>query len=224
MHDLVNAIEALTAATRTLAANAKPQRGLPSGVYALLGAIVGFLLSALHTWWRDNRHRAGEKRLLAGALAAELRGFLALFSEIEPPGKPVDAEGGPIITWAVGQSYTPVFDASGSRLFLPDKELLEAASVSYFKLKRALDNLAMSERLTEYTVTMGKQHDKDAVSPEKLDEMAKKGVFQSPDTYGAMAKRASDVAIETARRAVKAINEVLPKLHDLAERKGRHVQ
>jgi len=63
-------------------------------VNTLSGVILGFLLSFLGMWWRDRRHTGAEKRLLAGALASELRGF----QEVCP------REENAVRTWAVAQS------------------------------------------------------------------------------------------------------------------------
>ena len=148
---------------------------------------------------RESRQRENDKRLLAGALAAELRGFVALWNEIEPPEKLAE---GIIITWGVQQSYSSVFDSSGNRLFLLGKNLLEEVSVSYFKLKRALDNLSVSQRITEYVQTFGRQAG-------SMHQAA----------FGKMALRGSEEAVKTGRSAVKKIEELLPKLEAIADSK-----
>ena len=162
------------------------------------GLLIGIAVSEALAWVRGNRSRQEEKRLLAGALAAELRGFLALWKEIEPPGKPAT---GIIITWAAEQSYSSVFDTAGPRLFLLGPQLITAVSVCYFRLKRALDNLRVSERITEYVSTFGRQAG--SIHAEAL---------------GKTALKASEGAVETGRRAVSAIEELLPKLDIIAGR------
>jgi hypothetical protein len=175
---------------------------LTSGLIGVGGLLLGIAVSEMLAWVRGNRSRQEEKRLLAGALAAELKGFLALWSEIEPPGQPAT---GIIITWAVEQSYSSVFDTAGPRLFILGPQLITEVSVSYFKLKRALDNLRMSQRITEYVSTFGRQ-----LAFPRLDQHA-----------GQIALKASEGAIETGRRAVGAIEELLPKLDAVADGRER---
>lgn len=148
---------------------------------------------------REDRERENDKRLLAGALAAELRGFLVLWDEIEPPEQPAE---GIIITWAVEQSYTVIFDTAGPRLFLLGPELIRQTTAAYARMKRGLDNLRLSARLTEWASTSGRQagtiHEK---------------------RIGRMTLDASEGAVKTARRAVEVIREVLPKLDAIADPK-----
>ena len=199
-------LEALAHAVDALARNAAALKASPGylpylgPIAAIVGAAVGAVIGFIGSNWmarsRERRWRDHEKRLLAGALAAELRGFLALWKEIEPPGKPAT---GIIITWGVEQTYSSVFDTAGPRLFLFGPVLLGAVTACYFRLKRALDNLRMSQRVTDYVQTFGRQ-----------------AGSMHQDALGSMALRASEGAVDTGRRAVSGIEEVLPKLDDVA--------
>jgi hypothetical protein len=201
-------LPALTRAVDSLAQNIATLKASPGyapylgPVAAIAGAIVGAVTGFIGSDWmarrREQRQNDNDRRRLAGALAAELRGFLTLWREIEPPGKPAIGTS-VIITWAVAQSYSPVFDTSGPRLLLLGRAVLDEVSACYFKLRRALDNLRMSQRVTEYVQTAGRVAG--SIHQEEL---------------GRMALGASEGAVATGRRAVSAIGELLPKLEAIA--------
>jgi hypothetical protein len=104
----------------------------------LTGVAVGFLLSFVGTWLRDQLQAAADRRLLAGALAAELRGFRELRPEQE----------GAVKDWAAEQSYTPIYDSAGPRPLLLAHDVAEEVVKCYFKVKRALDELHRAQLMT----------------------------------------------------------------------------
>jgi hypothetical protein len=132
-------------------------------ITALGGVVLGFVLAFIGTLWRDKKQTAGEKKLLAGALAAELEGSLALLEEAPPrrssaSDKPASGEGEPwpektIVSWPVEQSYFSVYDSAGAHLYLL-RPLVGELVVCYFNLKRALDNLRALQRTSENLRTM----------------------------------------------------------------------
>ena len=213
----VQAVEALARSTESLARSIADRQNVPAYFWLLgpIALLIGIAVSECLARLRERRQREHERRLLAGALAAELRGFLALWGEVQPEGKPATATG-VIVAWGVQQSYSSVFDASGNRLFLLGQDRLQEVSVCYFKLKRALDNLTVSQRVTEFVQTFGRQHEW-----QQMTRPQSGGVVYSY-SYADLPKRASDAAIETARRAVQAIEQLLPKLDGIAA--GRREQ
>ena len=146
--EATEAIRALTQAVEDgIAAQRTPSYVIVSYFLVPIAILVGIAVSEVLYYFRQRKQRENEKRLLAGALAAELRAFLALWTDIEPPGKPADKAG--ITVWGVKQTYSSFFDGSGSRLCLLGQDLLGEVSIAYFRLKRALDNLSVSQRITE---------------------------------------------------------------------------
>ena len=153
---------------------------------------------------RDKRQAAGEKILPAGALAAELEGFLALMEgararESSASDKPASGEGEPwpektIISWPVEQSYFSVYHSAGAHLYLL-RPLVGEIVVCYFNLKRALDNLRALQRTSENLQTM------DFTEARRLEP-----VFGD-------ARRAAEASREQAMDKGK---QLLPKLRKLA--------
>jgi len=200
--EAAQAVDALTRSVESLAQTIAAGRGsiyLAPGA-ALFGALIGVVGIRVLEYFRERRQMAKEGQLLAGALAAELRGFLVLWQEIERLGKPADTEG-LIITWAVEQSYSSVFDGVGPRLFLLRRDLTAEVAAYYFRLKRALDNIRMSQGVTEYARRFGHE------TVGEIDRAA---------SIGKAAVGAWEGAVESARRAVDAINKLLPKLDTIA--------
>lgn len=174
----------------------------------LVGVVVGFLLSFLATWWRDSVRSKAEKRLLAGALAAELRGFLGLWQEVSAKGRCAPGEEAcsdaspaprePITRWAPAQSYSSVYDSAGSRLYLLAPHVsVEALVTCYCRVKRTLDNLKALQRTTEHVRT---------------EEAARQRSLQR------VVIEAREAANAAGHGAVCEIQKILPQLDNAAGR------
>jgi hypothetical protein len=109
---------------------------------------------------RETREAEDAKRILAGALAAELGAFLSLTSE---------AGDGPPATWAPEQSYCVIFDSAGPRLFLLGAELVRETTTAYAKLKRGLDGLRYAAGLSAWTETDGGGRGREHITAVKGD-------------------------------------------------------
>ena len=156
----------------------------------LLGVAVGFLLSYVGTWWRDKQQAKHEKRSLAGTLAAELEGFKATC--------PSDEQA--VITWAAEQSYTPVYDSAGPRLYLLGGELVKDVAKCYSMVKRSLDECHRAQLMTQNVLVQ--------VSGERSSAR------EVGNTHASEARRA---AVATSQRAASAIDALLPKLDKVAD-------
>lgn len=124
----------------------KPEFVMPllaAGV-GIVGTLLGVIVSDYLARRRETRDRNAERRLLAGALAAELRGFLGLW-------KRVAAE--PEATWSVEGDYFPVYNLAGHRLSLLKRDVVQEVVTCYSAVKGALDMLRRSQRLRDHEGT-----------------------------------------------------------------------
>jgi hypothetical protein len=113
------------------------------GVGAALGG-VGF--AEVLACWREARQRGGDRRELAAALAAELRGFLTQLSQVAPEDR-----GHPwALVWAAENSYFPLFDNIGAKLLVLPSKLAEDVVAYYVRCKAAVDHYRLACRLGEY--------------------------------------------------------------------------
>ena len=111
------------------------------------GTVLGFVLSFFSTLLRDKAHDRHSKKLLAGALATELRAF----HEICPRDQ------GEVIPWAVEPSHLSVYDSAGERLFLLGRELMSDVVKCYFVVKRTLGELYRAQRMTAEAAGLPRQ-------------------------------------------------------------------
>lgn len=109
------------------------------------GVALGFVLSYFGTWLRDKRQEKQQKRSLAGALAAELRGLQAVLPDDEAA----------VDTWLAEQSYCSVFDASADHLGILGTELTAEAIACYATTKRCLDQLRGAQAMMQEVRVQG---------------------------------------------------------------------
>jgi len=125
-------------------------------VESLIGPVavlVGIAVSEALFYWRQKRQKRDERKELAGALAAELRGLLAHLQEIAP------SENSPpfAMVWAAESSYFPVFDSIGPKLLVLPAKLAEDVVACYVRCKSALDKYRLACRLGEYEAQATKE-------------------------------------------------------------------
>jgi len=152
------------------------------------GTVLGFVLSFFSTLLRDKAHDRHSKKLLAGALATELRAF----HEICPRDQ------GEVIPWAVEPSHLSVYDSAGERLFLLGRELMSDVVKCYFVVKRTLGELQTAQHMTtEVRALLWQAHE----GGKRADSSATSARAQ---------------AVSRAREALKAVDELLPRLEKVA--------
>jgi len=103
-------------------------------VGAVLGSVLGFVGTHSLEVLRERRQREEDKRLIAGALATELRSQLRWWAALQKTGAD-----GPVL--ALEETYFSVFDGAGSRLYLLPGDLPVATVDCYLKMKLALDRM-----------------------------------------------------------------------------------
>ncbi len=117
------------------------------GWFGLAGAFVGAVLAAeVLQRWREGRREAEERRQVAGALAAELRGLAARWGRMAPN---LRATAGPVV-WSAEEDYFPVYDGIGRRLRLLPPDLAEEVVPCYVTTKGTIDSLRGMTRLMQY--------------------------------------------------------------------------
>lgn len=124
---------------------------------SLIGAgalVVGICVSEFLAWIRGNRLRGSERRLLAGALAAELCGFFERWNETKAfPG----ISSRVILRHWAGDDSFPVYDGAAGRLSLLPRELSVGTVRCYTQLRVLQEKLRWaSERdagLTDATAS-----------------------------------------------------------------------
>jgi len=174
----------------------------------LIGVVVGVVLGTAATYClellRERRQAETERKLLAGALAAEVSGLGELLAEVcsrqqcsaerqaSSGNQPVLRED--IIPWAVEESYSSVYDSAGQRLHLLGSDVNEVI-VCYLRVKRALDSLHALQRTVE---------------------SEEKETFLKKEQLKACVKHASSTADASIKLALSAINGLLPKLKQMA--------
>lgn len=125
---------------------------LVAGAIALFASLLGVTIADLFARLRERRQRETDKRLLAGALAAELRGLLERWEEIVPrepmPAAPI------FIGWAAEESYFSVYDGAGHRLYLLPREVTAEVVACYTRAKAVLDTLRVAGSLHERFLLM----------------------------------------------------------------------
>jgi hypothetical protein len=160
---------------------------------SIIGVIVGFGLSEVRNWWRDKTRADQTRRLLAGALATELRAF--------KNACPGDEQG--VITWCVGASCLSVYDSAAGSLYLLGPDLMSDVVTCYFGVKRLLDEFARAQRMTE-----------EVLAHPRTDRGSKN--WGEPN-----ATKARNEAVKNAHPVLRAIEKLTPRLDDIAKAPSR---
>jgi hypothetical protein len=177
------------------------------GWFALGGAAVGALLTVAAAEVlqsrREKRQRDEDRRQLAGALAAELRGLVERWKQMRPA---LEANPG-LFTMSAEQDYFPLYNSNASKLLLLSPQLAAAVVSQYTQAKAALDNLRAASRLGE----------------QALQSMRDQQTMPIAAELAASAFRANEGAFEYANVLVAVLEaDLLPKLDMAANAKGGH--
>ena len=121
---------------------------LLGGLIATGSLITGIAISEVLYYYRQNRQKEEDRRDLAGTLAAELRGLVARWRQIQPTlEKNPDA-----IVWAAEEDYFPIYNSIGLKLLLLPPQLATDVVSRYMQAKAALDSFRVASRLTEHRI------------------------------------------------------------------------
>jgi len=107
---------------------------IAASLIGVAGILLGIWISEALAVRRENRQRGSDRRHLAGALAAELRGLLLRWQEIAPQ----DGGQRPLIAWQAEETYFPVYDNAGARLSLLPPDLAPDVVRYYTRAKAAM--------------------------------------------------------------------------------------
>ncbi len=123
----------------------------------IVGAVIGFGGTYVLEVTREKRQREGDKKAIAGALAAEVRGILERWDEIKARRKPFEKgkHNNPrllALSSLLGpaqESYFSVFDGAGPRLHLLPSELVTETVTCYVRVKAVMDGLRAVTHIVE---------------------------------------------------------------------------
>jgi hypothetical protein len=152
------------------------------------GVVLGFALSAIWQWWRDKANASHQKKLLAGALAAELEAFAAACPRTQQD----------IVDSGLSPLSIAVYRASGQRLHLLGQALATDVIACYFSVQNALADIDKARVMTADA----------AVQPRRPGSAERRGEGS--------ANRWRALAVEAADKACVLAEQVTPKLRRVA--------
>jgi len=132
---------------------------IKGGVIGACAVLAGIALSEFLAWLRANRQRQSERTLIAGALAAELRGVVARWKSIQSAH--VMPEDGSALTLllrsadSTEQNYFSFFEGAGRQLYLLSADLAAEVVRCYVDMKTVFDRLHRAMQILQCAASAG---------------------------------------------------------------------
>jgi hypothetical protein len=154
----------------------------------------------------ERERQQEEKRMLAGVLVAELREhFVWIKSVLNPTLSEVETRfGNEAMAWCLDNLRTGFFDSAGPHLFLLGPDLLFRTTDCYGLIRRTLDEARQAQSMAEYC----------HLNPTTVSLSGRR--WQNYPAAMAQNMAHAD-ALQTAMKALSAIEALLPDLSEVAD-------
>lgn len=165
---------------------------LLSGLIGAGAVLIGIAVSEALAVRRRRIEREENRRLLAGSLAAEIRGLMVRWREIAPPDMKLPV--GPVLAmFSVEESYFTVYEATADRLCLLPYDVALDVAMLYQKAKVTLDGMRIVSRLSDSVRGQNPKVLSDPMNQAVLRSLAETGEYTRQ--YGGQAAALADTLV-----------------------------